>query len=74
MTLPDSFSNAVESAKNWVSQVFSTQQVSMSDSRPRDVQILPIATNTKVMRSRSKSRLRFEIEYALERGTTSNSY
>lgn len=74
MTLPDSFSNVVESAKNWVSQVFSTQQASMSDSRPRDVQILPIATNTKVMRARSKSRLRFEIEYALERGTTSNSY
>ncbi|MDP5016209.1 MAG: flavin oxidoreductase, partial [Dolichospermum sp.] len=46
----------------------------MSDSRPRDVQILPIATNTKVMRARSRSRLRFEIEYALERGTTSNCY
>jgi flavorubredoxin/flavin reductase (DIM6/NTAB) family NADH-FMN oxidoreductase RutF len=46
----------------------------MSDSKPRDVQILPIATNTKILRARSWSRLRFEIEYALERGTTSNCY
>ncbi len=46
----------------------------MSDSKPRDVQVLPIATNTKVIRARSQSRLRFEIEYALERGTTSNCY
>ncbi|MFM5897211.1 MAG: flavin oxidoreductase, partial [Dolichospermum sp.] len=62
MSIPDSFSNVVESAKNWVSQVFLSQQVSMNDSRPRDVQILPIGTNTKVLRARSKSRLRFEIE------------
>ena len=46
----------------------------MSNSKPRDVQVLPIATNTKILRSRSWSRLRFEIEYALERGTTSNCY
>ncbi|MBE9006812.1 diflavin flavoprotein [Fortiea sp. LEGE XX443] len=46
----------------------------MSDSKPRDVQVLPIATNTKIIRARSRSRLRFEIEYALERGTTSNCY
>ncbi|WP_413199341.1 diflavin flavoprotein [Nostoc piscinale] len=46
----------------------------MSDSKPRDVQVSPIATNIKVLRARSKSRLRFEIEYALERGTTSNCY
>jgi len=46
----------------------------MNSSKPRDIQILPIATNTKVLRSRSKSRLRFEIEYALERGTTANCY
>ncbi|MEA5617230.1 diflavin flavoprotein [Cronbergia sp. UHCC 0137] len=46
----------------------------MSDSKPRDVQILPIATNTKVLRARSWSRLRFEIEYARLRGTTSNCY
>ncbi|WP_341529496.1 diflavin flavoprotein [Nostoc sp. UHCC 0302] len=46
----------------------------MPESKPRDVQVLPIATNTKVLRARSWSRLRFEIEYALERGTTSNCY
>ncbi|MBD2387917.1 diflavin flavoprotein [Cylindrospermum sp. FACHB-282] len=46
----------------------------MTESLPRDVQVLPIATNTKVLRARSKSRLRFEIEYALLRGTTANCY
>ncbi len=40
----------------------------------RDVQVYPLATGTRVWRSRSWGRLRFEIEYALERGTTSNSY
>ncbi|MDB9317061.1 diflavin flavoprotein [Nodularia spumigena] len=46
----------------------------MSTNKPRDVQVLPIATDTTVMRSRSWSRLRFEIEYALAKGTTANSY
>ncbi|MGF1458888.1 MAG: diflavin flavoprotein [Leptolyngbyaceae cyanobacterium] len=47
----------------------------MTTSNPaRDVQTLTIAANTEVLRSRSWERLRFEIEYALERGTTSNSY
>jgi flavorubredoxin/flavin reductase (DIM6/NTAB) family NADH-FMN oxidoreductase RutF len=46
----------------------------MSINKPRDVQVLPIGTNTTVMRSRSWSRLRFEIEYALAKGTTANSY
>ncbi|MCS7031358.1 MAG: diflavin flavoprotein [Gloeomargarita sp. SKYG116] len=41
---------------------------------PRDVQTVPIATDTWVLRSRSWQRLRFEMEYALERGTTANSY
>jgi flavorubredoxin/flavin reductase (DIM6/NTAB) family NADH-FMN oxidoreductase RutF len=40
----------------------------------RDVQILPIGTDTTVLRSRSWTRLRFEIEYALAKGTTANSY
>ena len=43
-------------------------------TQSRDVQTLTIAADTEVMRSRSWNRLRFEIEYALERGTTSNSY
>ncbi|QXE21984.1 flavin reductase domain protein FMN-binding protein [Richelia sinica FACHB-800] len=74
MELSDSLANAFESAKNWIPQVFSTPETAMNNSRPRDVQILPFATNTKVLRARSWSRLRFEIEYALCRGTTSNCY
>jgi len=46
----------------------------MSTNKPRDVQVYPIATDTRVLRSRSWSRLRFEIEYALAKGTTANSY
>jgi flavorubredoxin/flavin reductase (DIM6/NTAB) family NADH-FMN oxidoreductase RutF len=42
--------------------------------KPRDVQTLPIALDTTILRSRSWNRLRFEIEYALERGTTANSF
>ncbi len=46
----------------------------MSETKPRDVQVLPIGIDTTVLRSRSWTRLRFEIEYALGRGTTANSY
>ncbi|MCC5648875.1 diflavin flavoprotein [Nostoc sp. XA013] len=46
----------------------------MSNNKPRDVQVYPIATDTRILRSRSWSRLRFEIEYALAKGTTANSY
>jgi flavorubredoxin/flavin reductase (DIM6/NTAB) family NADH-FMN oxidoreductase RutF len=46
----------------------------MPETKPRDVQILPIGTDTTVLRSRSWTRLRFEIEYALAKGTTANSY
>ena len=46
----------------------------MLETKPRDVQVMPIATDTTVLRSRSWSRLKFEIEYALQRGTTANSY
>ncbi len=46
----------------------------MSHPQARDVQILPIAADTIVYRSRSWNRLRFEIEYAREKGTTANSY
>ena len=46
----------------------------MPENKPRDVQVLPIAADTTVLRSRSWTRLRFEIEYALGRGTTANSY
>lgn len=43
-------------------------------SSSRDVQVYVIAAGTTVLRCRSWNRLRFEIEYALERGTTANSY
>ncbi|MEM7061544.1 MAG: diflavin flavoprotein [Cyanobacteria bacterium P01_B01_bin.77] len=46
----------------------------MTETKHRDVQVLPIAANTLVLRSRSWNRLRFEIEYALEKGTTANAY
>ena len=46
----------------------------MTQTKPRDVQFLPIATDTIILRSRSWTRLRFEIEYALSKGTTANSY
>lgn len=46
----------------------------MENAKPRDVQIHPIAADTVTLRSRSWNRLRFEIEYALERGTTANSF
>ncbi|MEH2395412.1 MAG: diflavin flavoprotein [Nostoc sp.] len=46
----------------------------MSTNKARDVQVYPIATDTRILRSRSWSRLRFEIEYALAKGTTANSY
>jgi flavorubredoxin/flavin reductase (DIM6/NTAB) family NADH-FMN oxidoreductase RutF len=40
----------------------------------RDVQVLPIANDTTVLRSRTWDRLKFEIEYGLGRGTTANSF
>lgn len=43
-------------------------------TKPRDIQVMPIATDTTIVRSRSWARLRFEIEYALAKGTTANSY
>lgn len=42
--------------------------------KPRDTQVLPIAPETTVYRSRTWDRLKFEIEYGLKRGTTANSY
>ncbi|PLS69083.1 MAG: flavin oxidoreductase [Cyanobacteria bacterium M5B4] len=42
--------------------------------KSRDVQVAPIGENTLVLRGRSWNRLRFEIEYAREKGTTANSY
>ncbi len=46
----------------------------MSSTRTKDVQVFPVADNTRVLRSRTWDRLKFEIEYALKKGTTANSY
>jgi len=43
-------------------------------SHPRDVQVEEIAPETMVLRSRTWDRLKFEIEYARQKGTTANSY
>ncbi|WP_013323519.1 diflavin flavoprotein [Gloeothece verrucosa] len=40
----------------------------------RDVQVATLATNTTIFRSRTWDRLKFEIEYARQKGTTANSY
>jgi flavorubredoxin len=46
----------------------------MVEVRPRDVQVEEIGANTLVLRSRTWDRLKFEIEYARQRGTTANAY
>ncbi len=43
-------------------------------TKAQDVQVFPVAANTRVLRSRTWDRLKFEIEYALQKGTTANSY
>jgi flavorubredoxin/flavin reductase (DIM6/NTAB) family NADH-FMN oxidoreductase RutF len=42
--------------------------------KPRDVQAFQIGEETHVLRSRTWDRLKFEIEYGLQRGTTANTY
>ena len=42
-------------------------------NKAKDVQVFPVATNTRVLRSRTWDRLKFEIEYALQKGTTARS-
>lgn len=46
----------------------------MTTNKPRDVQATYIAEETLALRSRSWNRLRFEVEYGLEKGTTANSF
>lgn len=46
----------------------------MAEPKQRDVQVAEIGADTLVFRSRSWTRLRFEVEYARQRGTTANSY
>jgi flavorubredoxin/flavin reductase (DIM6/NTAB) family NADH-FMN oxidoreductase RutF len=46
----------------------------MADFKPRDVQVAEIGADTTVLRSRTWERLKFEVEYARQKGTTANSY
>ena len=46
----------------------------MADVRPRDVQTAELGANTIVLRSRTWDRLKFEVEYGRQKGTTANSY
>ncbi|MBE9014268.1 FprA family A-type flavoprotein, partial [Pseudanabaenaceae cyanobacterium LEGE 13415] len=46
----------------------------MLQTKPRDVQVAEIAQNTWILRSRTWDRLKFEVEYARQKGTTANSY
>ncbi|MCX7593350.1 MAG: diflavin flavoprotein [Fischerella sp.] len=50
------------------------QTLTPTTTRPRDVQVAEISTNTLVLRSRTWERLKFEVEYARQKGTTANSY
>lgn len=43
-------------------------------TRPRDVQIANIGAGAWVLRSRTWERLKFEVEYSRQHGTTANSY
>ncbi len=46
----------------------------MTQPKSRDVQTALIGADTTVLRSRTWDRLKFEVEYSLQRGTTANSY
>jgi len=43
-------------------------------NRKRDVQVASIGKDTTVLRSRTWERLKFEVEYSRQKGTTANSY
>ncbi len=53
---------------------FSPLTPHMPETKKRDVQVLTLAEDTKVFRSRTWDRLKFEVEYSLQRGTTANSF
>lgn len=43
-------------------------------TKAKDVQVSIIGEDTKILRSRTWDRLKFEVEYSLQKGTTANSY
>jgi len=46
----------------------------ITPNRARDVQVAEIGQNTIILRSRTWERLKFEVEYSRQKGTTANSY
>jgi len=46
----------------------------LTPNRKRDVQVVEIGKDTLILRSRTWERLKFEVEYSRQRGTTANSY
>ncbi|MEA5508015.1 diflavin flavoprotein [Halotia wernerae UHCC 0503] len=46
----------------------------VTTNRKRDVQVAEISKDTLILRSRTWERLKFEVEYSRQRGTTANSY
>ena len=46
----------------------------ITTNRKRDVQVAEIGQDTTVLRSRTWERLKFEVEYSRQKGTTANSY
>lgn len=46
----------------------------LTPNHSRDVQVAEIGKNTLILRSRTWDRLKFEVEYSRQRGTTANSY
>lgn len=43
-------------------------------TKAKDVQVSIVGEDTKILRSRTWDRLKFEVEYSLQKGTTANSY
>ncbi|MDJ1183330.1 diflavin flavoprotein [Roseofilum casamattae] len=43
-------------------------------TKPRDVQVVYLDNDTTLLRSRTWDRLKFEVEYSLQKGTTANSF
>ncbi|MEA5565845.1 diflavin flavoprotein [Anabaena sp. UHCC 0399] len=46
----------------------------VTTNRQRDVQVADIGQDTLILRSRTWERLKFEVEYSRQKGTTANSY
>ncbi|MDZ8052127.1 MAG: diflavin flavoprotein [Aulosira sp. ZfuVER01] len=46
----------------------------VTTNRQRDVQVAEIGKDTLILRSRTWERLKFEVEYSRQKGTTANSY